>query len=186
MGTPEARTLHEWPGEPENDVVPLIESDEPRDQPYEFAHRAVRSVAFRHPGRFDELAISGQLSGALTELWNDIGDHLPATERVPAGEIRISRYRVHRRSVVVVRPPAPLHKSEAHFIAAVIHRGRLERYFVLEHSWDSEDDSPCTWMGEWALDGRHISFGRGPAGDDEAAFVEVVQARLRRSRPAME
>jgi hypothetical protein len=159
------------------DALTQAASEEDDDHPYVFAHKALPALVRRVPTQFDDLAASGRLPEALARLWKRSGRRCPRRERLPADEIAASRHVVGARSLVVVRPPVPLHMSEAHFTCAIIREGQLERYFVLEHSWNV-DDTPSTWMGEWLENGTHVSFGRGSPAGDEAAFVEHVKTFL--------
>jgi hypothetical protein len=156
--------------------VAKIGTDKPRRQAYEFAHRAVLAIARQDPARFYELAVSDRLLAPLTALWNKVGERVPVDERLPADGMRTSVHQADDRSVVIVRPPLAKHTTEAHFIGVVIAGDRIDRYFVLEHSWKL-DDTPSTWLGEWTP-ASHLGLGDGPPPDDENGFLQAVLSRL--------
>lgn len=160
----------------QNENVAKIGSDKPRRQAYEFAHRTVLSFARRDPPRFSAMALSGRLLPALNLLWERVGEQLPADQRIPGDGMQTSAHHRDHRLIVIVRPPSAEHISEAHFIGVVIEGQRVDRYFVLEHSWRL-DDTPSTWMGEWTPD-AHMSLGNGPRAGDEEGFLQDVISRL--------
>jgi hypothetical protein len=151
-------------------------SDKPRPQAYEFGQRTVLRVALRHPARFLELAVSGNLCPTLTELWNQIGARLLADERLSDEGMHTFVHQANDYSVVIVRPPLAEHITEAHFIAVAIVGVRVERYFVLERGWKL-DDTPTSWLCE-LTPAAHICLGEGPFPDDEDGFLKAVLSRL--------
>jgi hypothetical protein len=153
-----------------------IGTDKPRQQAYEFAHRAVLAIARQEPARFCELAEAGTLIPLLVALWEKAGERLPEGARLPSDGMGATLHEVEGRSIVIVRPPRAEHTTEAHFIGVVVQGTDLDRYFVLEHSWRL-DDTPSTWMGEWTPT-HHLSLGDGSPPDDEDAFFRAVLDRI--------
>jgi hypothetical protein len=153
----------------------LFSEDRPRQHHYVFAHRELLAVARRFAGNMPELAQSGRMDAALTATWNRVGDHLPATDRLPPTGLRASLHDGDGSDIVLIVMPLPEHGAEAYFVAVVVAEARLVDYFVLEHGWTTTDE-PRTVLCKWE-DQNHVNLGDGPP-PDANAFLAAVRARI--------
>ncbi|HWA76690.1 MAG TPA: hypothetical protein VG937_30365 [Polyangiaceae bacterium] len=157
----------------------------PRCHHYQFAHAALRSVAFAHPLRLMALLASPGAKEAFESLLEQVNETCkdcgePADFNAEQLQIHHRRAAGHPCAVVVMPPPRAT--GEAHYAAPVLlMHGTPEnvelRYFTLEYS-TAYEAGPSTVLGEWQADGTHVNHGPGPAPDVEA-FLEAIAGRLR-------
>ena len=151
-------------------------SDGPRRHHYMFAHRTLPSAAFRSG---PDLVVAGR-EGRLTldRVWDNLGQTLPETERLPADGLRVDHHRLAAHDVLVVTLPRPEGPAEAHLAAiAVADDAERVRYFTLEEARSPIDGARYTVLAEWTSDGRHVNYGPGPD-PEPAAFTAAISAHL--------
>lgn len=157
-------------------------------QHYVFAHRALPSVTFQDPTRMLAVLCGPDATRLLHDLWEQAGSHCsPEGKRTPEG-LSVEAGRAGSDSIVaVIRLPSPGDIGEAHFVALVaklaspdapsLDKLAYTRCFTLERGVDFRTDQPCTFLCEWAEDGKHVNHGVGPA-ISEDAFVQAIFAEL--------
>ena len=153
----------------------LLVDDRVRRPHYQFAHQTLRRIAQKHPADFAMFSRRLGFVQGLTNVWNAVQEQFPVEERLSSEGLAAHCTADGGRTVVVVTMPPAQHIGEAYFVALVIRRASLERYFTLEHSWNL-DDSPCTRMGEW-MSWKHLNLDNGPVVDLQA-FCDSVEQRL--------
>jgi hypothetical protein len=153
----------------------LIGSDSPRRLHYRFGQVTVRRLASKDATRFVQLAKEGRLATGLAAVWTAMANELPEEDRFPPEGIDATAHAIAGGEVVMVTLPTAEHLNEPYFVAVVIKGEQVDRYLVLEHSWNL-DDTPSTWIGEWR-EHEHRSLGQGP-GVDEEAFLRTVVSIL--------
>jgi len=154
---------------------------------YQFAHAALRSVAFAHPIRLMTLLATPEAMDAFTSLLEQVDEN--CKDRGEPRDFDASQLVLHRRRVVghpcaVVEMPPPRATGEAYFAAPVLlmatepEQVKL-RYFTLEYcAPDGEHGEAGTVLGEWQEDGQHVNYGVGPQASLEP-FLDAVSALLR-------
>lgn len=163
-------------------------STSPRCHHYQFAHAALRSVAFAQPLKLMALLASPQATEAFATLLEQVA--ITCKDCGEAADFSAEDIRVHPRRAaghpcaVVVMPEAKA-TAEAHYAAPVLLMGDTPenvelRYFVLEYS-TAYEPNPSTVLAEWRGDGTHVNHGPGPAPNVEL-FLEAVAAQLRAPR----
>jgi hypothetical protein len=150
----------------------LHQSDRPRAHHYSFGHRLLPGLALRGRTDFHELASRALLDQLLRGWWQELGESLPAEERLPHDGLRSELVNAGNVAVVLVTMPAAAHAAEAHFVAVTPHvHPDAWRCFTLEHTW-TLDDQPATVLAEWTADG-HVNYGDGPP-PERQAFLDAL------------
>lgn len=161
----------------------------PRCHHYQFAHAALRSVAFAHPLQFMALLASPEAATeAFTTLLEQVAINCKDCGEAAdfsAADIRVHTRRAAGHPCAVVVLPAPKATAEAHYVAPVLlmsdqPENAALRYFVLEYS-TADEANPSTVLAEWRVDGTHVNHGPGPAPNVEL-FLEAVAGHLRAPR----
>lgn len=123
---------------------------------------------------FRELASRALLDQLLLTWWRDVGDGLPAEERLPHDGLQAGLASAGAVPVVLVTMPEARHAAEAHFVALTpAAESGAWRCFTLEHTWTFDDQSG-TVLGEWTAKG-HVNYGGGPA-PARQAFLSALQS----------
>lgn len=156
-----------------------------RCQHYQFAHVALRSVAFVHPIKLMALLAMPDAREAFGELLEQVEE--TCKERDEPRDFDASQILVHQRRAAghpcaVVEMPPPRATGEAFYVAPVLlmHEDPEQvvmRYFTLEYAAAEEGAEAGTVLSEWTADGRHTSYGIGPAPSLEP-FLAAVSAQL--------
>jgi hypothetical protein len=144
----------------------LLGTDAARPLHYRFGQVTLRALASKDPARLVELAQRGVLATGLASVWTAMAEQLPEEDRYPPDGISASAHEIGDRVIVLVALPEAQHINEPYVVAVVLRGDQVERYLVLEHSWNL-DDTPSTWIGEWT-EHDHRSLGQGPAPDPDA------------------
>ncbi len=156
----------------------------PRQNHYEFAHRALPTIVLRREVDLLKLGAEGRLEDALRSTWLAISDRLPEEDRVPPDGFaaEVTGTADSEGGTLLIRFPEPLYPAEAHLAAVMPCEpvGR-RRYFVLERSVTLQGET-ATVLGEWAA-GSHINYGTGPAPDMQAFLAAVRQLTAGRRQP---
>jgi hypothetical protein len=147
---------------------------QPRAQHYVFAHRFLAALALNQPSRLLSL-MRGDAQAALERLWRRCGTET-RSNLAPTG-LAARLYRLRGHDLALVRLPAALGESEAHFLSALFSGGShflplSSRVFTLEASGTSAPH-PGTMLGEWDRQG-HRCHGDGPM-PDAGAFLHAVE-----------
>jgi hypothetical protein len=166
--------------------------ENPRNQHYLFAHRALPSIARQDHKQMFGALLSGSRDEFLRDLWNYVGEQLPEEDRLQPAGLRCSFHRHEGHAIFLVTMPPPAAMPEAHFTALVFGpftEGSAEkldeipfRYLTLEKSHDFSTGGETTMLCEWTEDGHH-NMGDGPQPTEEA-FLGAVFGLLRRARAA--
>lgn len=157
----------------------------PRCHHYQFAHAALRSVAFAHPLQLMALLASPEAKDAFGTLLEQVAENCKDCGELAdfdAGQIVVHHRRAAGHPCAVVAMPEPRATGEAYYAAPVLlMRGGPDdvdlRYFTLEYS-AAHDAEASTVLGEWQADGTHVNHGPGPEPSLEP-FLAAVAARLR-------
>ena len=150
----------------------LHQSDRPRAHHYSFGHRLLPGLALRGRTDFHELASRALLDPLLRGWWHELGESLPAEERLPHDGLRSELVDAGDIPVLLVTMPAACHAAEAHFVAIAPHlKPDAWRCFTLEHTW-TLDDQPATVLAEWTATG-HVNYGDGPP-PERQAFLQAL------------
>jgi hypothetical protein len=148
------------------------ESDRPRPHHYSFGHRLLPGLVLRGRTNFNELASRALLDQLLRAWWQDVGESLPAQDRLPHDGLQSELANAGNVPVLLVTMPAACHAAEAHFVAVAPDvKPDAWRCFTLEHTW-TLDDQPATVLGEWTATG-HVNYGDGPP-PERQAFLEAL------------
>lgn len=153
----------------------LASDDRPRQHHYIFAHRELLAIARRFAGDLPRGAASGRMTGAVVNLWNQIGSQLPEGESLPSDGLDVSLHDLDGTAVVLVTLPPAKHGAEAHFVGIVVADERLSAYYVLEYGW-TMDNEPRTVLCRWD-DQTHVNLGDGPPAQADA-FLAAIRTRL--------
>jgi hypothetical protein len=154
---------------------------------YQFAHAALRSVAFAHPVRLMTLLATPEAQDAFSSLLEQVDEN--CKDRGEPCDFDASQLTLHRRRVMghpcaVVEMPPPRATGEAYFVAPVLLMAPEPedvklRYFTLEYcAAEGEDAQAGTVLGEWQASGQHVNYGVGPEPSLEP-FLEAISALLR-------
>jgi len=150
----------------------LYQSDRPRVHHYSFGHRLLPGLVLRGRTDFHELASRALLDQLLCGWWQELGQSLPAEERLPHDGLRSELANAGNVTVLLVTMPAACHAAEAHFVAvAPGPEPDAWRCFTLEQAW-TVDDQPATVLAEWTASG-HVNYGDGPPPEPQA-FLEAL------------
>jgi hypothetical protein len=162
-----------------------------RMQPYVFAHQLLPSQMFAEPvavlaPMVSPTGFSPEGREHLLRFWEAAGEGHTDKDLVPADELTYSMEVLgHPNSTAFfITLPAPIKKTEAHFVLMVfdapglcLDAVRHLRYFVLEN-YGQKNGTPKTQLSEWAPneDGslKHIDHGTGTP-PDKASFLARVQ-----------
>jgi hypothetical protein len=151
------------------------QSDRPRAHHYDFAHRMLPALARRGRIGFLTAPTQARLDEFLQNLWQSVGQHHPAEDRLPGDGLRAEVTIAGSIPVLLIIMPPACHGAEAHFVA--ITAGAAPgtwRCLTLEHTWTRED-KPATVLAEWTADGRHVSYGPGPAPNRPALLAALAR-----------
>jgi hypothetical protein len=163
--------------------------DEPRCVHYQFAHVALRTLAFE----------DSRLALALWELEDPrplLDDIAVQVERacrsegdsgkLRAEQLQVTKREIGRRPCVIIQLPDPIATTEAYMIAIVHLRDLVDartddreaerRYFTLEYS--AHRTAPHTVLGEWTAQASHINLGAGPEPTVDAFVAELAKLLL--------
>jgi hypothetical protein len=155
----------------------LYQTDRPRAHHYDFGHRLLPGLAIRGRLDFLELASRALLDELLRNWWRDVGEQLPAEERLVHDGLRAELTAAGGAPVVLITMPEACHAAEAHFVALIpgAEPGAW-RCLTLEYTW-TLDDRPATVLGGWSA-GGHVNYGDGPVPDRRAflAALDVLAA----------
>jgi hypothetical protein len=155
-----------------------------RCQHYQFAHAALRSVAFANPVQLMTLLATPDVQSAFVTLLEQVEQDCKDGGEpcdFDASQIGVHQRRAAGHPCAVVEMPPPRATSEAYYAAPVLlmdvdpEKVAL-RYFTLEYAAE-QGDGTGTVLGEWAADGRHVNHGVGPAPSLEP-FLAAVSALL--------
>jgi hypothetical protein len=150
----------------------LYQSDRPRTHHYSFGHRLLPGLVLRGRTNFHELASRALLDPLLCAWWQELGESLPAEERLPHDGLRSELANAGNVPVLLVTMPAAARAAEAYFVAVALYaEPDAWRCFTLEHTW-TLDDQPATVLGEWTASG-HVNYGDGPP-PERQAFLDVL------------
>lgn len=139
---------------------------------YSFGHRLLPGLVLRGRTNFHELASRALLDQLLRSWWHEVGEGLPAEERLPPDGLQSELVNAGDVPVLLVTMPAACHAAEAYFVAITPHdEPDAWRCFTLEHAW-TLDDQPVTVLGEWTAAG-HVNYGDGPP-PERQAFLEAL------------
>jgi len=154
-----------------------------RCQHYQFAHVALRSVAFAEPVKWLALLATPDARAALASLLEQVEETCKERDEVgdfDASQLGLHLLRAGGHACAVVEMPAPRATGEAYFTASVLLvQPELElaelRYFTLEYN--TADGAIGTMLGEWQADGGHRNHGKGPEPNLQA-FLHALSAVL--------
>ncbi|MEV4252539.1 hypothetical protein AB0J52_05160 [Spirillospora sp. NPDC049652] len=124
---------------------------------YHFVHSVLRQVSEEYGPAFLASTPAGDVTGMLAQTWRDVGDDLPAEERLPSDGLRGSLTELDGRRLLLVTLPEPVAAAEAYF-AVVIQSSESEatRFFTLEYALDPLTHEPGAILGEWTPEGHHL------------------------------
>jgi len=158
--------------------MPRWQDDKPRPHHYEFAHRALRRIAFNPQVDLAALGHAGHLDGCLRATWAAVGERQGEPDRLPDYGLHGELVEIAGKSAVLVTLPVANHAAEARFaVIAPLCPPESRRYLTLEFSWNIVTDHPTTMIGEWRADGHHLNLGPGPDAV-KSAFLAKVQELL--------
>ena len=154
-----------------------------RCQHYQFAHAALRSVAFAHPLQLMALLATPDVKSAFDSLLEQVDDNCSGSEPrdFDATELTVYTRRAHGHPCAVIAMPPPRATGEAYYAAPVLLMDPdpekvTVRYFTLEYS-SADGEQPSTVFGEWEASGQHVNHGPGPEPSVDA-FLGAISARL--------
>lgn len=166
----------------------------PREHHYQFAHAALRRLAFEDGDALVTALSAEDAEEFLARLWEAVGRDAAAGAEdaddeantpLPPDGLEAIPVRLAGRPAALVRLPEPRAATEAYFVAAVLNHELLEAakpapepaayYFTLEKGFGA-DGSVRTLFCEW--DGSaHRNHGAGPA-PDPRKFVDTIARHL--------
>lgn len=152
---------------------------------YQFAHAALRSVAFAHPIQLMALLAAPDAKDAFASLLEQVEE--TCKEQGEPCDFDPNQIGVHQRRAAghpcaVVEMPPPRATGEAYYAAPVLLMDAdpekvVMRYFTLEYGAEAGGDAAGTVLGEWGADGHHLSHGAGPVPSLEP-FLAAISALL--------
>jgi hypothetical protein len=154
-----------------------------RCQHYQFAHVALRSVAFAEPVKWLALLATPNARAAFASLLEEVAETCKERDEVgdfDASQLGLHLLRAGGHPCAVVEMPPPRATGEAYFTASVLlllpdpEPAEL-RYFTLEYN--TVDGATGTTLGEWQADGGHLNHGAGPEPNVQA-FLSALSALL--------
>ena len=147
---------------------------QPRPHHYEFAHRAIREIAFHDPVMFLAVAASPKANEFLEDILKLVEENRTDATSKPdftATDIHLYPTCIGAYPCAILEMPEPEGTTEAFFTAFVVLADLAEgqeglenaeaRYFTLEKGFHI-DGNPRTVLGEWRKDGSHLNYGDGP------------------------
>lgn len=142
----------------------LGDIDEPVDDPvgfrrhhYHFVHTVLRQVSDEYGPTLLANTPAGDLTDMLAKTWRDVGDDLPADERLPSDGLRGNLIELNGMRLMLVTLPEPEAAPEAYFAAMVQPPGSSgTRLFTLEYAVDPITHEPGAILGEWTPQGHHL------------------------------
>ncbi len=132
----------------------------------------IAQLALQNTDRFFATFGAGGDPSYLANLWEMMGEELPADERVPSEGVALW-YRGEKDApeVIVLTLPPPAARNEAYFVGVVRIEGKC-RVFCLERALMPSSGEEFTIVSELAADGRS---NWGPGGDPVVEeFAEML------------
>ncbi|MFC5180172.1 hypothetical protein [Actinomadura harenae] len=157
---------------------------EPVDDPvgfrkhhYHFVHTVLRQVSEEHGPALLATTPPGDLTDMLVKTWGDVGDDLPAGERVPPEGLRGNLIELNGNRLILVTLPEPVAAAEAYFAMIVQPAGSATtRFFTLEYAVDPITHEPGAILGEWTPEGHHLHLT--DMATDPGTFLRSTAALL--------
>ncbi|MEV5569154.1 hypothetical protein AB0L06_03835 [Spirillospora sp. NPDC052269] len=137
---------------------------EPVDDPvgyrrhhYHFVHTVLRQVSEEYGPTLIDTTPAGDVTDMLAKTWRDVGEDLPAGERLPSDGLRGNLIELNGDRLMLVTLPEPVAAAEAYFAAMVRPSGSAStRFFTLEYAVDPITHEPGAILGEWTSEGHHL------------------------------
>ena len=175
------------------DIEELLAESRPRAHHYEFAHSALKLIAFGDPAVTRQWLDRGDALGRLWRLWETVGRRLPEDQRLNATGLALNRFGLGLHCCLyTVALPTPERTTEAHFVGIAITSGGSDgpqmRYFTLEKGLSGPGDPPRTALCEWSCGESgiaHLNYGDGPPPTSED-FARRVAPMLGESPQSLE
>ena len=98
------------------DLEELLSVTRPRRHHYEFAHTALKLIAFSAPGVMRERLGCEDALGRLWRLWDVVGRKLSDDERLNASGLILRRSAIGDSEFFTIQLPPALRVTEAHFV----------------------------------------------------------------------
>ncbi|MBO2450527.1 hypothetical protein J4573_25720 [Actinomadura barringtoniae] len=147
-------SFHEMIGEiPE----PVHDPVKRRRHHYHFVHTVLRQVSQDYGPTLLASTPAGDLTGMLEKTWRDVGEDLPADERLPADGLLGNLLELNDDRLMLVSLPEPTAAAEAYFAAMIQPSGADAcRFFTLEYATDPITNEPGAILGEWVEEGHRL------------------------------
>ncbi|MCP2335386.1 hypothetical protein [Actinomadura rupiterrae] len=151
---------------PEEFRTMLGDIPEPVDDPvgfrrhhYHFVHSVMREASEQYGPSLLANTDPGELTGILEKTWRDVGEDLPAGERLPSDGLRGNLIELADNRLLLITLPEPEAAAEAYYAAMVQPYGSSStRFFTLEYAVDPITHEPGAILGEWTPQGHHLHF----------------------------
>lgn len=161
-------------------------TDSLRCHHYQFAHAALRSVAFAHPIQLMALLATPEAKSAFDSLLEQVDESCTGGEPrdFEASQVGVHTRRASGHPCAVIEMPPPRATGEAYYAAPVLLMDPdpekvTVRYFTLEYS-AAYGDEPSTVLAEWQASGHHVNYGLGPKPSVDA-FLDAISTLLAES-----